>query len=325
MAKSRELPPRVYKRSSGSYEYHPKSGGSTTIAKKGASIQQVWDAYRAVTERPGTIEHLYQQYVKSERYTALKASTKRDYDLCWKKLKSVFGHVQASAIKPVHVRKYMDMRSSKKRANTERILLKNILGWGIQYDYRDPPNPCEMVDPFRLKAREKYVTDVEYDRMYQRVPDIIRVFMELAYICAARGQDVRSLKLSDITDEGLLIVQAKTGKKQLKLWNNRLRAVVDMALSIRKERLEKCGHTSTFLIVTETGGPYTQQGLKAMWQKKKYEGMDWTFHDLKAKGISDFEGDKQQYSGHKSRLMMERYNRTPDKTEVIDFRKSENE
>ena len=47
--------------------------------------------------------------------------------------------------------------------------------------------------------------------------------------------------------------------------------------------------------------------------------MDWTFHDLKAKGISDFEGDKQALSGHKSRLQMERYNRTPDRVEVIDF------
>ena len=71
--------------------------------------------------------------------------------------------------------------------------------------------------------------------------------------------------------------------------------------------------------MTKTGGPYTANGFKANWQKLKYEGMDWTFHDLKAKGISDFEGDKQALSGHKSRLQMERYNRTPDRVEVIDF------
>jgi len=72
-------------------------------------------------------------------------------------------------------------------------------------------------------------------------------------------------------------------------------------------------------LVTRNGTPYTADGLKATWQKQKYEGMDWTFHDLKAKGISDFEGDKQEFSGHKSRLMMERYNRSPDKVQVIDF------
>tara|TARA_B110000444_G_scaffold117435_1_gene110495 strand:+ start:856 stop:1011 length:156 start_codon:yes stop_codon:yes gene_type:complete len=47
--------------------------------------------------------------------------------------------------------------------------------------------------------------------------------------------------------------------------------------------------------------------------------MDWTFHDLKAKAISDFQGDKQEFSGHKSRLQMEKYNRTADNVRVIDF------
>ena len=43
------------------------------------------------------------------------------------------------------------------------------------------------------------------------------------------------------------------------------------------------------------------------------------FHYLKAKGISDFKGEEQEFSMHKSRLMMERYNRTPEKVKVIDF------
>lgn len=75
----------------------------------------------------------------------------------------------------------------------------------------------------------------------------------------------------------------------------------------------------TVSMVTKNGTPYTADGLEATWQKQKYKGMDWTFHDLKAKGISDFEGDKQEFSGHKSRLINERYNRSPDKVEVIDF------
>ena len=43
------------------------------------------------------------------------------------------------------------------------------------------------------------------------------------------------------------------------------------------------------------------------------------FHDLKANGNLDFEGDKQEFSGHKSRLMMELYCRTPDNVQAIDF------
>ena len=67
------------------------------------------------------------------------------------------------------------------------------------------------------------------------------------------------------------------------------------ASAIGKEVLEKYGHESFYLIVTKTGGPYTADGFKTNWQKRKYEGMDWTFYDLKAKGISDFEGDNRHF------------------------------
>tara|TARA_B100000745_G_scaffold292648_1_gene233739 strand:- start:1091 stop:1372 length:282 start_codon:yes stop_codon:yes gene_type:complete len=40
--------------------------------------------------------------------------------------------------------------------------------------------------------------------------------------------------------------------------------------------------------------------------------LDFTFHDIKAKSISDYEGDKQRFSGHKTRAQMESYNRKGD-------------
>ena len=285
MKTSREdwIPERVYKRTSGAYEYHPREGGSITIAKKGASKQEVLEAYRKVLGSPGTVSYLKGKYCESDRYMDLAESTKRDYELAWGQLNPVFGHVMANHLKPSHIRLYMDKRSSKKRANTERIFLKNILAWGLEYDWLNA-NPCIPVKPFKMKARKKYVTDTEYSMMYDSVPDIIKVFMELSYICAARGQDVRELKLvgnvekevSGIVEKGLFIKQGKTGKMQIKLWNPRLKAVLDLAKSLRKSRLEKCGHTSPFLLVTTTGGPYTSDGLKSIWQKSKWIGHSTT-------------------------------------------------
>jgi len=313
------LPDRVYRRKdTGSYRYRPRTGGSIVIAPAGASKIEVLEAYDAYIAQDGTVDALYQEYIKSDRYQRLKPNTREDYEGAWVQLQPMFGARLVREIKPVNVRRYMDARSSKKRANTERYLLKNIFGYGVEYDWLDS-NPCDNIKPFPLKARDKYVSDDEYNAMYDIVTPIMQVFMELVYICAARGQDIRMLKLDDIQDEGLLVVQQKTGKKQLKMWNERLRAAVEKALEIRAERVARCGFDSIYLLVTRNGTPYTADGLKAIWQKQKYEGMDWTFHDLKAKGISDFEGDKQEFSGHKSRLIMERYNRSPDKVEVIDF------
>lgn len=53
-----------------------------------------------------------------------------------------------------------------------------------------------------------------------------------------------------------------------------------------------------------------------MWKHVK-EGYDFTFHDLKAKGITDFEGDKQAFSGHKTCAQMETYNRGIDVVDIV--------
>jgi integrase len=320
------LPPRVYISPHGAYTYHPKTGGSKVIAAKDSSRQEVLLAYESLFTDDCTVSHLWEQYSHSDRYTRLKPSTQRDYEGAWRALLPVFGKVDGSALKPVHVRKYMDLRSSKKRANTERILLMNILAWGLEYNYLDS-NPVKDVKPFLMKPRDRYITDVEYKEFYTQSSPVLQIFMEIAYICGARGQDIRTLRISDITDDGLLIVQAKTGKKQVKLWNDRLREVVDKAIELRAERISKLAHDSVFLIITTKGHAYSADGLKTTWAKARAkfaketdsEKMNWTFHDLKAKGISDFDGDKQEFSGHKSRLMMERYNRSPDTTRVIDF------
>ncbi|WP_444901313.1 hypothetical protein ACJJIG_17205 [Microbulbifer sp. SSSA007] len=42
------------------------------------------------------------------------------------------------------------------------------------------------------------------------------------------------------------------------------------------------------------------------------------FHDLKIKAASDFDGDVQKFTGHKTRSMAERYNRTADKVVSLD-------
>ena len=39
---------------------------------------------------------------------------------------------------------------------------------------------------------------------------------------------------------------------------------------------------------------------------------DFTFHDIKAKAISDWEGDKRKFSGHKTAQMMAIYDRKPE-------------
>jgi len=104
------------------------------------------------------------------------------------------------------------------------------------------------------------------------------------------------------------------------------RDAVDLAKQLRSKILDaKPGITSPYLILTRTMTPYTERGLKSLWSKNRAEvheqmaiasavsivevELDWTYHGIKAKGTSDFEGDKQEFSGHKSRRQVDDYDR----------------
>ena len=71
-------------------------------------------------------------------------------------------------------------------------------------------------------------------------------------------------------------------------------------------------------IKTETDAEYETRKAEFIKQYPPQFAERFSLHDLKAKGISDYEGDKQYFSGHKTKAMAERYNRTPDNVEVLE-------
>jgi len=81
---------------------------------------------------------------------------------------------------------------------------------------------------------------------------------------------------------------------------------------------QRYGHI--FVIHQPSGLRYNCNAFNAQWMKakklaaKKFPDLDFqfTFHDLKAKGISNLEGtlsEKQDISGHKNASQTARYNR----------------
>ena len=120
--------------------------------------------------------------------------------------------------------------------------------------------------------------------------------MEIAYLCAARQSDVLSLKWDQIQERGVFIKQGKTGKEQLKLFSPRLLAAIEQA---RAQPISSV----KWVICNENGNRYTRDGFNTNWIRVRNATIkagalseSFTFHDLKAKGISDYaQGDKQEF------------------------------
>lgn len=313
------MPPRTC-RGRSAFEFKPKNGGTIRLCGFDSTPAQVWAAYEALINNKkdeSIFDGLVDSFFNSGDFKELATETQKDYRKYAVKVLAVFGTMQPDNIRPEHIRKYMDKRGVKSRiqANREKAFISRVFRWGYERGMVKM-NPCKGVKQFKESARTRYITNNEYDALYSVAPPVVRVAMELAYLCCARQADVLSMKKSQLIDEGILIQQSKTGVAQIKGWGSRLRAAVNMATLLPLNS----GMSSIFVIHQPSGAGYTRDGFNSRWMKAKKEAkekypelnFDFTFHDLKAKGISDLSGslyDKQAISGHKNASQTARYDR----------------
>lgn len=313
------MPPRV-RRGKSAYEFRSPDGRTIRLCNADLTKAQVWAEYeRFINDiKVGkNFTALCDEFFSSGDFHELAPETRKDYKKYSTKLNVVFGKMKPENIKPEHVRQYMDRRGVKSRiqANREKAFMSRVFRWAYERG-KVKMNPCQGVKQFREQARTRYVTDREYSALYEVAPVAVRVGMEIAYLCCARQGDVLDLKKGQLLDEGILIQQSKTAVTQIKAWTDRLRAAVAMADAMPINP----GMTSLFVIHQQSGARYTRDAFNAQWMKakktaaEKFPELDFnfTFHDLKAKGISDLSGtlnEKQEISGHKNASQTARYNR----------------
>lgn len=313
------MPPRVYLGRS-AYEYHPKGGGNIRLCDKTSTQAQVWTAWDALLNNQhdnSLLTGLIERFFKSGDFFELASETQKDYRKYSKKIIEVFGKMPPDTIKPEHIRRYMDKRGVKSRtqANREKAFMSRVYRWGYERGFVKN-NPTKGVRQYKEVSRDRYITTEEYQSLYSVAPDMVKVAMELAYLCCARQNDVLEMKKSQFVDEGILIKQSKTSVAQIKAWSPRLIAALDLAKSLPLN----AGLSSLYVIHQPTGGKYTRDGFNSRWRKAKIDAQekyphlsfDFTFHDLKAKGISDLQGslyEKQAISGHKNVEQTARYDR----------------
>jgi len=313
------MPPRVYLGRS-AYEYHPKGGGNIRLCDKTCSQAQVWTAWEAlINERPddSLFSGLVERFFKSGDFFELARETQKDYRKYSQKVIAVFGQMQPNDIKPEHVRKYLDKRGVKSRtqANREKAFMSRVYRWAYERGYAKG-NPTKGVRQFKEVTRDRYITHEEYNALFSVSCCVVRIAMELAYLCCARQNDVLDMKKSQLMAEGILIKQSKTSVAQIKGWSDRLTETINMARGLPLNS----GMSSLYIIHQPSGHKYTRDGFNSRWRKAREEArekfphlsFDFTFHDLKAKGISDLEGnlyEKQAISGHKNVEQTARYDR----------------
>lgn len=317
-----KLPPYVYKRSK-SFVLRVYMGSgepmrSITLCSIDAPISEVWRQYEL--HRTCSVKNLrwmFNQYRSSQQFKDKSFSTRQMHDgqisrICAYKMKSgkPFGDALLSKITSGAIRKYLDARErdeSPVAGNRETALISAAWNWSLERDIIKEANPCHVVKRNKEMARTRYVTEEEYWKAYELATGspYLRPAMELAYLCRMRREEVLSATRKQILDEGFDTLRLKGSRDAITLWSDRLRKAVNYDAGEVK---------SLFIIHDRSGQRITPTAFASAWtrlkKKMKQEGIEpFNYHDIKARGVSNFDGDKLAASGHKDAKMLKVYDR----------------
>lgn len=317
--KDKHLPPRVYIKH-GSYYYVDQNNKWHRLAPSSeyAKAMAEWTNLTNPARKAQTMHQVFDRYMVEIAPKKSPASYKKNiYQM--KEIREVFGDMNPNDITPVDIYRYLDYRAinAPVSANREKSLLSHVFSmairWGIVRD-----NPCRNVKRLTEKPRDRYIEDYEYIEVRKVAPPNIQLLMDFAYLTGQRVGDILTIKLSDISEEGIKIEQNKTKTRIVIQWSDTLRTCVD--------RIRKLSHSSvsSFSLFSNTKGlPLLYDTFSTMWLKTMKKALangvlkeSFTFHDIRAKAATDSKNkiDASALLGHTDIRLTERvYNRKAKK------------
>lgn len=218
------------------------------------------------------------------------------------KIKPAFIEYHPSQVTPGVVFQFMEHhRAHPNMANRMRTILKMAFDRAVLMGLA-PINPVISVPRYREAKRDRYLTDTEFWAIRDKARAKLQIIMDVAYYTSQRIGDVLKIHMSDLHEDGILVVQQKTGKAVKVEWSPELRRAVELA--------KKDGGPVRGLYLF--GARLSYYTVRDWWREAATKAgvADTRLHDLRAKGLTeaDKQGlDAQTLAGHTDRRMTERY------------------
>jgi integrase len=159
-------------------------------------------------------------------------------------------------------------------------------------------NPCVGVERLPEGKRTRLISDDEWHAIHAAASPRLRVIMELEHLTGQRIGDVLKIRRSQLTEEGIVFEQQKTGAKLTVRWTPALRATV--------ERAKALPGTPTLTLLRNRMGKAPDYGsVYREWASA-----------CQAAGVEDARPNDTALLGHKSAKMTDRYLRDREASEV---------
>ncbi|MGH0004473.1 tyrosine-type recombinase/integrase [Pseudovibrio ascidiaceicola] len=268
-----------------------------------------------------SVRALIRAYRQHPNFTSLKPSSKRDYERYLSLLDDRLGEFAATAITTRVMTEIQDsLADTASAANHAMSVYRTLFKWGINRGF-NKENPAENIENIKHVAEK---TKPWPDWALQLIMDNsrweLRTFVLLGLYTGQRTSDILDMRLSDIKDGRIRVIQDKTRKE---LW---IRIHENL-----KPTINECRQRGNiYLITRQNGSPLDPGGFRAMFtremgkaQTARIRNEGYKPHGLRASAASRLKevgcsnGQISSITGM-SNAMVERYTQLYDQLKTAD-------
>jgi integrase len=289
------LPPRVRVKNG---SYHFDLGRDENKVRRWKKLSRIADGehelYKALAKETRgdakILNDLFDNYIGSENFRQLAPATQKDYlGYIKRTLRPIFGECDPDEVTSGHVAQFLQRRldgGAGVVANREMACLSSVYKHGLRTGSAKF-NPCYGVSRNIERPRTRYVEHNEFRKVFDAVSEPFQDFLAALYLTGLRQQDIRAMKRSQITPQGLRVTHKKTegstGKTVLVAMSETLRYFII--------RAQTRAPSSIYVFTNENGDPWGTWAIQSQVRRvrDRIGRHDWTLHDVRAKAESDHE------------------------------------
>lgn len=275
----RGLPPRVHARN-GAYYYVKRQGKKrpwiflSRISDGDAALYR--GLAKATSQSVANTGDLLLDFI-TRGMDHLRPATQRNYRGLVRNLRTVFGHMDPDSITPGDVAQYLEARKrggSPIAGNREIEVLGSVYQYGLRNGFCKS-NPCRFVRRNTESPKRRYISHDDFTEAVDRAPEAFQDFLALAYLTGLRQKDLRDLKKQQLTPEGIVVDESKTGKRRIIGYSDSLRWFLRRA----------CNRSGgDFVLTNSRGAPWGEWAVQSAMRRL---GVEWTLHQVRHKAETD--------------------------------------
>jgi integrase len=232
-------------------------------------------------------------------------NTRTQYRYAADVLKRKLREFEPHEVKAKHVAAIkQSMAGTPNMANRVLSFLRQVFDHAVERQLVDS-NPCIGVPRLPEAKRRRLLSDAEWCAIHAKAGPRLRVIMELQWLTGQRIGDVLKIRRNQLTDDGVIFEQQKTGARVLVRWSPELKATVEAAKALSAV-------SAVTLLRGRDGKAPDYRSVADQWRKAcEAAGVeDARLNDGRAKSATTAKQqgkDAQALLGHTSPAMTARY------------------